>query len=225
MNSEILIKLKDNNQKLQQQIAELSVVMQSNSKELIKQLFKDFFERYAEIVHYVFWTQYTPYYNDGEACEFRVNDVYLVLKNDEDPCDCEGSPLFDQHDIANLNQIIAEIEAREQDPLAAARKYQAEYIKKYNRNPFNAIYTYQNKTEEELMREWTPYHSSKKAYQEELSSAEFLVRNYPAIKADFAYLRDIIASIDSDIMKAIFGDHVIVEVYASKLKVIEITHD
>ena len=27
------------------------------------------------------WTQYTPYFNDGEACTFGVNDFYLVRQN------------------------------------------------------------------------------------------------------------------------------------------------
>lgn len=26
----------------------------------------------------LFWTQYTPYFNDGDACHFSVRDVYLI---------------------------------------------------------------------------------------------------------------------------------------------------
>lgn len=30
------------------------------------------------------WTQYTPYFNDGESCEFSVNSVTFNFKGDED---------------------------------------------------------------------------------------------------------------------------------------------
>lgn len=36
--------------------------------------FKAAFERAPEVLAYR-WTQYTPYFNDGEPCEFRVNDL------------------------------------------------------------------------------------------------------------------------------------------------------
>lgn len=35
---------------------------------------KDFFEAVPE-VKTVFWTQYTPYFNDGDPCVFRVTDI------------------------------------------------------------------------------------------------------------------------------------------------------
>lgn len=31
----------------------------------------------------VHWTQFTPYFNDGDACTFSVNDAYLVKVNNE----------------------------------------------------------------------------------------------------------------------------------------------
>lgn len=30
------------------------------------------------------WTQYAPYFNDGEACEFSVNEPVLVLETSEE---------------------------------------------------------------------------------------------------------------------------------------------
>lgn len=38
------------------------------------------------------WTQYTPYFNDGEPCEFGVGDLYykLVGGDPEDGDDCDG---------------------------------------------------------------------------------------------------------------------------------------
>lgn len=38
---------------------------------------KDVFEKYGDIVGGFGWSQYTPYFNDGDPCEFDVNEVVL----------------------------------------------------------------------------------------------------------------------------------------------------
>jgi hypothetical protein len=47
---------------------------------LLKPAFDAVFERYPE-VQAIRWTQYTPYFNDGEPCEFGVHDIEFTLKN------------------------------------------------------------------------------------------------------------------------------------------------
>ena|SRR5690242_20398427 len=61
-------------------------------KELTEQLRKDFpallaplFEKYPGVKN-VYWTQYTPYFNDGDTCEFSANVSYAELNHDAD-CD------------------------------------------------------------------------------------------------------------------------------------------
>lgn len=45
------------------------------------------------------WTQYTPYFNDGEPCEFSVNaDGYIV---NEEVDDCYYQPSNTTYDIVN----------------------------------------------------------------------------------------------------------------------------
>jgi hypothetical protein len=44
---------------------------------MFKELMKNFFIEFPE-VKCVGWTQYTPYFNDGDTCEFSVNDAYFV---------------------------------------------------------------------------------------------------------------------------------------------------
>lgn len=44
-------------------------------KESIATIFKSFFEANPEVYAFA-WTQYTPYFNDGDTCEFGVNDIY-----------------------------------------------------------------------------------------------------------------------------------------------------
>lgn len=46
--------------------------------EILKQEFKDFFEKYP-YVEAVEWVQYTPYFNDGEECIFGVMDPRMII--------------------------------------------------------------------------------------------------------------------------------------------------
>lgn len=52
----------------------------------VKEAFKDLFEKFPEL-ELIWWTQYTPYFNDGDVCTFRVNEFYSVFS---DPTDPEG---------------------------------------------------------------------------------------------------------------------------------------
>lgn len=42
------------------------------TNEFLFSIFKEFFERNPE-VNVIYWTQYTPYFNDGDPCYFSVN--------------------------------------------------------------------------------------------------------------------------------------------------------
>lgn len=54
--------------------AELRRQFQEKAQSLFKEITKEFFEKNPGITGVV-WTQYTPYFNDGDTCEFRVNDA------------------------------------------------------------------------------------------------------------------------------------------------------
>ena len=229
MEKKLLDTLKKEHLTLQEQINNLNKQMQEKSKELMKEAFREFLEKYNDIVDNIYWTQYTPHFNDGEACEFGVNDVYILLKNDEDACDYEGSTISDKEDIRDLKKTIAEIEAWEKDPMAAARKHQSEYIKKYGRDPFAPDrYSYGNnrgKTSDELMREWKPHYATKQDYIERLELAEKIASSYPDLKKDFKDIKSMIASIDENLMRAMFGDHAKVIVSHTGIEVEEYDHD
>lgn len=222
MEQKILDTLKSEHTSLKSRINALKEEMQENSKVLMKEAFREFLEKYDNVDN-IFWTQYTPYFNDGEACEFSVNDVYLVLKGDEDACEYEGSDLTDKDDIADLKKMIADIEEWEKDPMAFAQKYQREYIIRYNRDPF--LSSRYSGTTEEQMRKWKPFHRSKEEYVEQLTYAENLVKTYPNLKSDFKEVKSMIAGIDEDLMKAMFGDHVKVVVSASGIETEEYQHE
>ena len=61
---------------------ELRQKFQKTAQELFKETTKEFFDGNPAITAVV-WTQYTPYFNDGDTCEFRVNSP--TFTNAPDP--------------------------------------------------------------------------------------------------------------------------------------------
>lgn len=47
---------------------------QTTAQALFKETTKEFFDQ-NPLVNAIVWTQYTPYFNDGETCEFRVGSA------------------------------------------------------------------------------------------------------------------------------------------------------
>jgi hypothetical protein len=63
---------------------ELRELVAKESKPLVKGLFDEFFEKTPEC-KVVTWTQYTPYFNDGDPCTFSVHEMHFGTKDlDED---------------------------------------------------------------------------------------------------------------------------------------------
>jgi len=55
---------------------------QTKAREAIGKVFKLFMEQNPEVKRIV-WTQYTPWFNDGETCVFSINDPMFVAKEPE----------------------------------------------------------------------------------------------------------------------------------------------
>lgn len=65
---------------------ELRKVMQEavdKGKVLLNEALTAVFEEYPQIES-ISWTQYTPYFNDGDSCEFSVNTWNIELNGEED---------------------------------------------------------------------------------------------------------------------------------------------
>jgi hypothetical protein len=52
--------------------------MRKDGKEALKEAFSEFFTLHP-LAKAIVWTQYTPYFNDGDACTFSVNDFELLV--------------------------------------------------------------------------------------------------------------------------------------------------
>lgn len=68
---------------LAEELTALKKEFQEKSKETLKEIFKLFFQNNPQ-VKAVVWSQYTPYFNDGDPCTFSVYDIEYFL---EEPFD------------------------------------------------------------------------------------------------------------------------------------------
>jgi hypothetical protein len=73
---------------------ELKEQMSQQFQVELKDIFKELFVAYPN-VKAIGWTQYTPYFNDGEPCVFSVNDLYV----------CDETCNIDSYDIYSWNEI------------------------------------------------------------------------------------------------------------------------
>ena len=76
--------------------------VKENAKNAVGALFKAFFVAHPT-VGALKWTQYTPHFNDGDACEFRVNNDFDVLLGkcvaDDDSDDDEANEFVECYDV------------------------------------------------------------------------------------------------------------------------------
>lgn len=59
-------------------IASTRAAVQEHSKTAVEEHFKRFFEKYPQVAG-IRWTQYTPYFNDGDPCSFGVGEFLFKL--------------------------------------------------------------------------------------------------------------------------------------------------
>jgi len=70
-------------------------LLKVQGKKAVGTMFESFFQAHPDVIG-VTWDQYTPYFNDGDACTFSVNEPAVVFKaeaggeEDEDDDDWEG---------------------------------------------------------------------------------------------------------------------------------------
>jgi hypothetical protein len=74
---------------------------QKEATKLLKEEFKNFFNEVPE-VKLIKWTQYTPYFNDGDACIFGVNEPTFSNADDASLVNPWGEYEGDEDDAGNV---------------------------------------------------------------------------------------------------------------------------
>ena len=62
---------------MNRRMKELQESFRKDGTKLLLEAFADFFQKYPDVVE-VRWQQYTPYFNDGDECVFRVGEFIPV---------------------------------------------------------------------------------------------------------------------------------------------------
>ena len=71
----------------QKEISDLKKQMIVESNSIFTDLTKEFFDENPELESFG-WNQYTPYFNDGDTCEFSANTDYIYINGEHvDDCD------------------------------------------------------------------------------------------------------------------------------------------
>ena len=63
------------------QVEDLRLQLQKTGEQFLAQNFKDLFERFPKLER-ISWSQYTPYFNDGDECTFRSNHRYADIEGE-----------------------------------------------------------------------------------------------------------------------------------------------
>jgi len=71
--------IKLNQKKMKEDFEAIRKEYREKSQTIFKQGFSAFFEQ-VPIIKAVSWTQYTPYFNDGEPCVFQVGDMWFLTE-------------------------------------------------------------------------------------------------------------------------------------------------
>jgi len=74
-------------EELKKKHSELKKEIKKESASLFKEACQDIFKKYPNLTRFA-WTQYTPYFNDGDECVFGVNN-YDIFINDLEEYYCD----------------------------------------------------------------------------------------------------------------------------------------
>ena len=219
LNTDFLAAAKELQELLEQQRKKLQV----QAEVVLKEITKAFFDKYPQAECLV-WTQYTPYFNDGEECIFRVGDVLSVLKVDvvdediDEIINDEGSHVPNTEDF-----FLTEFMVKSEELFVKDRTQWLVEVNKYRASldlhplSLNSYYV--------SMMESGHY---KEVYENNLKYLKAFGNDLNSLKKyseDVGCVSTLIYSIPEEILKNLFGDHVMIKIFKDRVEVDEYMHD
>jgi hypothetical protein len=115
----------DATEEFQKQMAELQDAYNKKASKMFHNACKKLFEAVPALAE-VRWPQYTPHFNDGDACKFRLSDINFISKFDAEGVD------GDVDEIDDVNWGYNSFHAYDADIVAAnIEEYGEEAVTKY----------------------------------------------------------------------------------------------
>lgn len=183
-------KIADQNAKIEEMRKEHMKSLQADFNEIIKLFFDE-----CPKVQAVVWSQYTPYFNDGDECVFSVNEPSFVTKNfdvedilnpyeyeDDDEYGCLKIPTYSTDWQDEIDKDRAHLKNRPDD----------KWVQGYYPKCIAAL--------EQMQKDFAGYDVKIKAFAELLSNNE-------------------------DMLREVYGDHAAVYLTPKEVIVEEYSHD
>jgi hypothetical protein len=213
MNYETLDKLFD---ELDAKLKAAQKEMQGHARPLIQASADAFFAVCPEIES-VHWVQYTPYFNDGETCEFSVHSPCFQLQNDVEFNEYESSSIYTSNDLDSALKNLESALEYEKDPTAWREAYLQRYQKNNGRPyPYAITHLHPMKSVEDAQKEIELIKADIETYTPEAVER---------IDTKFDDFSRSISRVSDDIMKIVYGDHVLVRITRSGTTVESFSHD
>lgn len=101
----------DDLQKLLEKQADLKKEMEVTGKRVLGETFKKIFDKHPQ-VEAIRWEQYTPYFNDGDACTFGRGEFHIKLAGDNGGGDYEDGyyALHSSELPAHFKKLLQDLE-------------------------------------------------------------------------------------------------------------------
>ena len=173
--------------------------MQRDGQEALKVAFKEFFETHPE-ARAIVWTQYTPYFNDGDACEFGLGDFELKVDTSKFSEDLQKLIGYDEDDDKSDDEDVEKLEYKYGEGDAAHRIELLEDTKENREN---------------TKKNWSPTFGM---------TLRPLSESEKSIVVDFDKLNKGCQQIP-EVFEMIFGDHVEIVATKNGFDVHEFEHD
>jgi len=184
--------------KIAEKNAEIEKMKKAHMKELqteFNDIVKQFFEECPK-VQAVVWSQYTPYFNDGEECIFGMNEAHFIV---------EG---FDEDDLRNPY----EYEDEKDFTVLVTPSYSGDTL-------VETIESYKKNLEGPNVSDW-----AKKFYPEQIARIEKQMEEYPGY-GELAKLFYELLGNNEELLQEVYGDHAAVYLMPGKVIVEEYSHD
>lgn len=184
-------------------------------------MFAWYFEKYPYVANLNF-KAYTPYFNDGETCEYRVNELCASLKDRSYDDDYNENYSGGEDTILPYGLHVDDIMA-----------YRSDGTVTYNMGKFTSYYCEPRVSQDwrtGMRRETPPIYSSvadyintEQSWIMEMSDKEIL--SLQDAEDDLRKCQGILESFGDDIIKEIFGDHVHVFIKKDEIVIEEYDHE
>lgn len=190
---------------LTNRINELQEEATNQAKLAITAMTNAYFVKHNDLVRAISWVQFTPYFNDGETCYFRVGNINVFMKQD----DCSDSDEDDygeyseecaystyDYDIETLYSRLKKRKEYDENPLewSRAKVKEQEAIYRRIRYPEDYYITY------------PPEHETQETIEAKINFAKSVAGK--SFFKETEALTAAIASISEDVMQSLFGNHV-----------------